>query len=526
MPFSQPPKRLPTGRILVVEGEARTRESLRELLEADGHQVSCCQHAGEALEHLKQATLPDLIVLDLMTPVMDGWQFRLEQRKEPRLSGIPVIVLSADSSPKAAAIDADAYLNKPLDYALLRDTVERLLASFERKKNHTRQMELGRLSSLGTLAAGVAHEINNPLTFVSGNLALAAERCRRALEASELSACTKELQGISKALSEAVVGADRIASVVAGLSTFARPEDSSVGPLDLSEVLEISLQLTQNEIRHRAQLVKEMGPQLPKVMGSKARLSQVFVNLLLNAAQAIPEGHADTNQITVSASVDQGRVVIAVRDTGRGIAPEVLGRIYEPFFTTKPVGVGMGLGLSICYAAVHGLGGTLDVETALGKGATFRVALPIDRSEVVATNGKGHDASLPLEPHKGRVLVIDDEELVCSLLVNMLSPHHEVTALSSAREAMKRVLAGERYDVILCDLMMPEMTGMDFYAELRVRAPEQLDRLVFLTGGAFTEASRRFLASIPNQQIGKPFSLSHVIELVRRRTLTRAFTQR
>jgi len=514
-----PAKRAQAARILIVEDDVDVREALGDLLTDDGFQVSSCCHAGEALEQLQRDTLPDLILLDLMTPVMDGWQFRVQQREEPRLSGIPVIAVSADTSPKAAAIDADAYLRKPLDYGQLRETVDRLLSTFERKKAQTRQLELGRLSSLGTLASGVAHEINNPLTFVSGNLALAAERCRRALETNTLDGCTAELQGITRALSEAVVGADRIASVVAGLSTFARPEDCSIGSLDLTEVLDISVQMTLNEIRHRAHLVRDYQA-LPRVIGSKARLSQVFVNLLLNAAQAIPEGRADENQITISARVEEDRVVVRVKDTGRGIAPELLGRIYEPFFTTKPVGVGMGLGLSICYTAVHSLGGTLDVDTALGKGSTFRVGLPLDPASAVPSPGKISETLPAVEPHRGRVLVIDDEELVCNLLVNMLSPQHEVTALSSAREATKLILAGERYDVILCDLMMPEMTGMDFYAELRARAPEQLERLVFLTGGAFTEASRKFLASIPNQQIGKPFSVPHVIELVRRRTLT------
>lgn len=501
------------ARILLVDHDEKAKEMLQRKLSETGYEVSTCTHPAEALERLQDSQVPDLIVFELSTPVMDGWQFRLRQRRLPRLFGIPVIAVSEDGSAKAEAIDADAYLRKPIDYEELRETIARLLSSFERKRAQARQLELGRLSSLGTLAAGVAHEINNPLTFVSGNITVAMERCRRASEAESLEAARGMLLGVSKALAEAMVGANRIQNVVRGLSAFARPSAAEAVPLDVVEVLEIASQLTQNEVRHRAMLVRDYGD-LPHVRGSKARLGQVFVNLLLNAAQAIPEGRAHDNQIRITARAEADSVVVEISDTGRGIAPEMLGHIYEPFFTTKPVGVGMGLGLSICHAAMQAMGGSIDVESELGKGATFRVTLPL-ADGVVANFPQDKPRSDPTSAtRRGRVLVIDDEELICNLLISMLSPQHEVTGLSNAREAMQRIVEGARYDVILCDLMMPDMTGMDFYAALQKHAPEQVSQLVFLTGGAFTEASRRFLDSIANTQLSKPFTLPEVLDIV------------
>jgi len=502
-------------RVLLVDHDVVARESLCARLAEDGFQISTCAHGAQALERLSEAPLPDLILLELTTPVMDGWQFRVAQRRKPRLAAIPVVAMSADRSAKAEAVDAAAFLHKPFEYQALRDTIALTLSAMERKKAQVRNFELGRLSSLGTLAGGVAHEINNPLTFVSGNLTFAMERCRRAMESDTLESCRSALDGVNKALSEAMVGATRIQNVVRGLSAFARPGSDQTGPIDLNEVLEVALQMTQNEIRHRALLLRDK-VELPLVVGSKARLGQVFVNLLLNAAQAIPEGRAQDNQIQISSHTDGGKVVVEIRDTGRGIAPELLGQIYEPFFTTKPAGAGTGLGLSICHSALHALGGSIDVESQLGKGTTFRVSLPVAQvpasadPEVVALSAR------TTARRSGRVLVIDDEELICSLLVSLLSPEHQVTGLSSAREAMQRIVEGARYDLILCDLMMPDMTGMDFYGALAQHAPEQITRVVFLTGGAFTEASRSFLESVPNPQISKPFSLPYVLELVQR----------
>jgi CheY-like chemotaxis protein len=193
-----------------------------------------------------------------------------------------------------------------------------------------------------------------------------------------------------------------------------------------------------------------------------------------------------------------------VSDTGKGIPPEVLPRIFEPFFTTKPVGVGTGLGLSICHSYIQNMGGEIRVRSEVGRGTTFEVVLPAAPSEPSGSHHLVPAAGLSA-PTRGRLLVIDDEPLLIAALTRTLAPEHEVVAFTSARQALERVRAGERYALILCDLMMPEMTGMELHETLRTEVPEMAERMVFLTGGAFTEAARVFLENTHLPCLEKPF---------------------
>jgi PAS domain S-box-containing protein len=192
-----------------------------------------------------------------------------------------------------------------------------------------------RMATVGTLAAGVAHEINNPLAFIMGQLELVTRQLRR-WPASE------SLESLLTTLGEARVGAERVRDIVRDLGTFSHPEERPVGPLDVLEVLDLSVRMAMGEIRHRAQLVRDYET-VPDVLGDSSRLGQVFLNLLVNAAQAIPEGHVDRHEIRIRVRAEAGWVVVEVRDTGQGIPAELLGRVFDPFFTTRPVGMGTGL---------------------------------------------------------------------------------------------------------------------------------------------------------------------------------------
>jgi len=213
------------------------------------------------------------------------------------------------------------------------------------------------------------------------------------------------------------------------------------------------------------------------------------------------------------------RVVIEVRDNGVGIAPQVRGRIFEPFFTTKPVGIGTGLGLAICHGIVASLGGTLSFESEVGKGAVFRVELAAAVRTIGAAAARvSQEASAEVAPAaRARILVVDDEPIVCFSLERLLSKEGEVVAVTSAQHALACIEAGARFDVILCDVMMPEMDAPALYGEVRKLAPAQAERMVFVTGGAFTARAGEFLASVPNPQIGKPFDVDALIALVRSR---------
>ncbi len=496
------------------------REALDGLLSMEGFRVTGCSNGREALDWLRMSPKPDLILLDLMMPVMDGWQFRVAQKEDPELAIIPVLALSADSTAKAAAIDAEAYLKKPVDYDTLIATIDRLLVESEHRQLQSRLAQTDRLTSLGTLAVGVAHEINNPLAYVLLNLGYVAEELPKLLP-RQPKPNGQRASEVLLALEHAREGAERIRNTVRSLQTFSRPENESRAPLRLAKLLDATLPLVANEIRHRARLIKDYRS-VPEVVANEARLGQVFLNLLLNAVQALPEDHADNNEIhLVLRTSTPGRVSVEVRDNGMGIPIQVRGRIFEPFFTTKPVGIGTGLGLTICHGIVTSLGGTLSFESEVGKGTTFRVDLPaavgaIGASEVTNTSDAVGEPP-PKVVSQGRILVVDDEPTVCFSLERLLSTEGEVVALTSAHQALASIRAGERFDVIICDLMMPDMDAPVLHDEIRKIAPAQAERMVFVTGGAFTLRAREFLESVSNPRLGKPFDIDALIELVRAR---------
>jgi C4-dicarboxylate-specific signal transduction histidine kinase len=372
----------------------------------------------------------------------------------------------------------------------------------ERRAMQT-QLDLSqRMAALGSLAAGVAHEINNPLSSVCANLDFLGGEVRG----------QPALAGV---VAEARDGAERVRDVVRGLRAFSSARADGPAPVDVRAELEAAIRLAMNEIRHRARLELRIGD-LPLVAAGAHELGQVFLNVLLNAAQAIPEGRAWGNVITVEAgrTVD-GAASVRIRDTGVGIPPQVLERIFEPFYTTKPLGVGTGLGLAIAHRIVTGAGGRIEVETQVGHGTAFHVVLPAAEATGPAEQTPPEPAPAASSPRR-RVLVVDDDALVLRSVARTLSDRCEVSACSSAVEALARIEGGERFDALLCDLMMPEMTGMELHARLAARVPGLARRMLFITGGAFTEAAMRFLAEEKPPCIEKPFEPDQLRQAVER----------
>lgn len=385
----------------------------------------------------------------------------------------------------------------------------------ERRQLQARLALADRLISVGTLAAGVAHELNNPLAFVSANLAFVSERLGRIGEvvgrapAADQSVVTQ----VEEAVGEARDGAERMRVIIRDLKTFSRPDEETARAIDLSAVLESCIAMAWNEIRHRARLERRLEP-VPPVFGSEARFGQVFLNLLVNAAQAIPEGDVAANVIAISTGLaPDGRVAVEIRDTGCGIPADRLGRIFDPFFTTKPPGVGTGLGLSICHSIVAAQGGEITVDSTPGAGTTFRVLLPPSEVAPAVTPAPAPAPAV----RRSRILVVDDEPLVCNVIARTLGTEHEVVVAERARAALDLLAGGQRFDLILSDLLMPEMTGMDLHRELRERFPELARRVVFLTGGAFTPAARAFLEKEGVECVEKPFDLVTIRAVIARR---------
>ncbi len=347
-----------------------------------------------------------------------------------------------------------------------------------------------RMASVGVLAAGVAHDINNPLTYVSANLTCALD----ALGTAELD---REL--MRELLEESREGAERIRRIVRDLQAFSRPREDEIEELDLAMVADSSLSMAWNEIRHRAQLVKDYR-EAPRVRMNRARLGQVMLNLLVNAAHAIVEGNAERNRIEIRiGATPDGDALIEVKDTGIGIPPDVLSRVFEPFFTTKSIGVGTGLGLAICHSIVTAAGGRISLASPASGGCIVRITLP---PVVVATPIA---VSPSIELPRRRILLVDDEAPIRRAMSHLLQPTHEIVVADGGESALQQIRSDGQFDVILCDLMMPHMTGMDLYDRLCVEAPSLAKRTIFMTGGAFSQRSSQFLATSGCIHIEKPF---------------------
>jgi signal transduction histidine kinase/ActR/RegA family two-component response regulator len=474
----------------------------------------------------------------------ESWDVVLSDYSTPQLSApdafavvrrlnldVPFIIVSGTVGEEVAV----TAMRSGVHDFLLKGQLRRLVAAIERelresamraerRKIQEQLLISDRMASVGTLAAGVAHEINNPLSVVAGNLQVVRQDAdaiatllqilapeRRLTLGAEVERLTSVVASLHAATSDAEEAAERVRMIVRDLRIFSRPEEDRREAVDVHKVLESSIRMARNELRHRANLVRRFGT-VPLVDANEARLGQVFLNLLVNAAQAIPEGQTDRNRITITTAVADGMITIEIADTGTGIAAEVLPRIFDVFFTTKPIGVGTGLGLAICHRILTAMEGRIEVQSRVGEGTTFRVALKRART--------GRTVELPVlrpvSPEAGRtatVLVIEDEPALGRVLQRLLAPHR-VTVVTRAREALTRIDAGEPFDLILCDLMMPEMTGMDFHAELSRTHPEMVARVVFMSGGAFTAGAREFLETTANRRIDKPIDTARLRRLV------------
>ena len=369
-------------------------------------------------------------------------------------------------------------------FALLRDVTE--------EQNIAAQLMLSdRMASVGTLAAGVAHEINNPMTVVIANLSFLSDSLKDTLSYADL----------IDPLVDACEAAQRVRIIVRDLKLFSRTPDELRTMVDVRMTIASSLRMAATEIRHRARLVECFGD-VPLIAANEARLGQVFLNLIVNAAQAIPAGNFAGNEIRVVTRTEGDRVIVEVRDTGEGIPPAIIGRIFDAFYTTKPPGVGTGLGLSISHRILSAMGGCLTVESAVGHGSTFRVSLPIggECEAPVAIPQKLARISGP----RRRILVIDDEDTILHIMRSILGPDYDVVTALTGENALRLFELGEAFDLIVCDLMMPNITGMDLHRELSRVAPDQAGRMLFVTGGACTPEAGAFLER--QVSLAKPFT--------------------
>ena len=332
--------------------------------------------------------------------------------------------------------------------------------------------------------------MNNPLTYVLHHLEQLAE----------------QLPG-SPHVDPALDGARRIAKVVQDLRGLGRAE-GQVAPTDVGQTLERALSLLDNELRHRATLHRELAP-TALVLADDDRLFQVFMNLLVNASHAMDHGGA--HHLFVRSFQDGDRVVVEIEDSGTGIEEDLLDRIFDPFVTTKPVGEGSGLGLWICNSIVRGAGGTLEIQSQVDVGTIVTLSFP-------STDQRPSDidATAPIPPVDGRVrvLVVDDEPMIGEMLRAGLEAllDAEVVSCTGVKEALEVLDSDQDFNTILCDLMMPGLGGPELFHLLQARGLS--DRMIFMTGGAFTRRTQSFLETVENHVVNKPFRLKDIAALV------------
>lgn len=472
------------------------------ILEANPALLRLLGHSAEALRELH--VMRDLFHPEDVSRIRD----RQRQFERARRSGITEHAIARMRTADGGYLETECmgmsvvHGGQPANLVFVRDT---------RARREMERMVLlsERLASVGMLAAGIAHELNNPLAYVLGNLNVVIEELQDLIGSSP----PERMRDLLDAAREAQQGAERARRIVRGLKSFSRVDAEERTPLDLRAVIDTAINMTANDLRHKARVVRDLRA-APLVEADESRMLQVVVNLLVNASQALPAGRAETNTVTISLRESEGFACLEVRDTGPGISEEHTASIFDPFFTTKESSEGTGLGLAICQGIVVSHGGTIEHETPPEGGALFRVRLP----STSRPSPKPPRPGPKLKPDSARILVIDDEEFIGRAVMRMLRGH-DVVVESLGERALARIEAGERFDVILCDLMMPRMTGMELYDRVGDLAAELQERFVFMTGNVLEASARDFLERLPNQSLEKPFDMRLLRQIVR--SLTR-----
>ncbi len=401
--------------------------------------------------------------------------------------------------------------NRDLVAVLARDVTE----TIEQRK----QLEQAdRLAAIGRLSAGVAHEINNPSMVVLAN----AEASDDSLEAlaklidrlegaatSDADLCTilhetnprEHLDDLHDGCLQIRDAIQRVAAIVGDLVRFTRVDGNRApAPSDINEVVRAAITMTAPEVRGRAKIEFEEGP-LQHVTMRAGAIGQIIVNLISNAAQAIEDGNAGNNRITIETGIADGGVHCTVSDTGSGIPDAHRSRIFESLFTTKPSGRGTGLGLSISARIAHEHGGTLALESTSPAGSVFRLWLPD-----VQNHGPLEGPPTPVRLGRLRVLIIDDEPDIRASLVRLLHGSHEIVTEVSGEAALERLRRDAEFDVILCDVIMPGMDGPAFFEALDQELPRLTSRVLFMTGGLPSARARAFVERRGEMVVGKPIS--------------------
>jgi signal transduction histidine kinase len=512
---------LTSARILIVDDEPVNVKLLDRLLAHAGYRHLQGTTDPRRVLDLYRSFQPDLILLDLMMPDLDGLAV-LEQlgAEIPATAYLPVLVLTADvtleAKRRALAAGARDILTKPFESfeVLLRiqnllDT-RRLHLTLERhnrtlgdtvRERTERLLQSEKVATMGSLIAGVAHELNNPLSVLIGQAQLLRDTVSDPV-------VTRRAEQIDKA-------ARRCVRIVRNFLALARQRPPERSATRLNDLVQGAVELLAYELRtDGVEVVLELADDVPVLWADPHQLHQVLVNLIANAHQAMRR-HQQPRQLLLATrhQPDRARVQLEVADTGPGIPPDVLAKIFEAFFTTKPAGEGTGLGLSLCQSIIEEHGGAIAAHSELGRGTRFVVELPIAVPPPPAAETAAPDAAPAVSPKT--VLVVDDEPDVAAVLVEVLERDgHKADTATNGAMALE-MLARRPYDLVLCDTKMPVLDGEGFYHELGRRFPALRTRMIFLTGDVLSRDKREFLEGAGVPFLMKPCDLDAVRRLVR-----------
>ncbi len=373
-----------------------------------------------------------------------------------------------------------------------------------------------KIASLGVLAAGVSHEINNPCAAILSNMAAMREQIEAVMSRprfQRLGAVEEMMADSMEALSDCISAANRIHSIVKTLNVFSRrgDEDASIA-IDVNEEVSMVLRLIGKEVKYRSSFEVNLAEKIPRITGPANSVTQVVTNLVVNAMHALESRPQSERRIWVTTQFDEQHVMLEVGDNGPGIASDVLARIFDPFFTTKPIGQGTGLGLSITRQLVQQMGGDIFVDSAPGEGARFSVFF--ERRQTAAGPPPAAEG-VPPTSERLRVLMVDDDLLFLRALQRSLRQEFEISIASTAADALTTLAADRQYDVVVSDVIMPEMDGVAFYRRLAAHHPALAARTMFLTGGVTSEALRQSLAATGRPCLGKPFEVAELTKVIR-----------
>ena len=517
-----------SAKILIADDEPANVRLLERLLQGAGYTRLEKTTDSRQVLTLFQTFHPDLILLDLLMPHLDGVAV-LEQLRSVIPSGefVPVLVLTADATleakRRALAAGANDFLTKPferfevvlrirnlLDTRRLYLELDRQNRSLEEtvRERTERLLQSEKVATMGSLLAGVAHELNNPLAVVTGQAQLLRD--------------TVSDPGVVRRAEKIDNAARRCVRIVRNFLALARRRAPERGDVQLNEVVQEAVELLAYELRTgNVEVSLGLTEDLPVLWADGHQLHQVLVNIVANAHHAMRHS-SSPRRLTITTGLDRTgqQVRLAIADTGPGIPAEIRAKIFEPFFTTKPPGEGTGLGLSLCRGIVEEHGGTIGVESEPGRGTTFLIRLPVVPRPTVGAAPDIAEAPVAVGPKT--ILIVDDEPEIAAILVEALESdgYHTETAENGV-DALRR-LERHGYDLVMSDTKMPVMDGMEMYRKLERRFPKLQRRIIFVTGDVLDAEKQRFLESTGVPVLTKPFDLSEVRRVVRRRLVDTA----